>query len=235
MIILSLETSTQNFSLAVSEDEKILMKRSLHLPKILDSSIIPAIDQTLKNLKLTVSDCDGFAVGLGPGSFTSLRVGLAAVKGLAFATGKSVVGLSSLDILAMNVFDVSCDEICVILDAKRNLLYGCLYRKKGESLKRTSEYLLIPLDELLDRVHGRTLFVGDGVGLYKQDIEKAYAAAARKRKTSCAPFFAPEKFWFPQASQLSLLAYGRFLKNEYDDIRTLTPIYLYPTDCQVKK
>ena len=202
---------------------------------MLDESIIPAVEQIFKDSKLTLGDVDGFAIGLGPGSFTSLRVGLSTVKALAMATGKPIVGIPSLDALALNVVDESCDEIATIVDARRNLLYACIFKKQRGGLKRTSDYLLTNVADFLNHVGGTTLFVGDGVALYREHIEQAYKEAARKRKTPCRAVFADKNDWLPQAKKLSVLAHRRFIKKEYDDIDKLVPIYLYPADCQVKK
>jgi tRNA threonylcarbamoyladenosine biosynthesis protein TsaB len=236
MKILTLETSTRQFSLAISEADKVLGQRNVRLKKVLSSSIIPGIDQLLKRVKLTFKDIDGFAIGLGPGSFTSLRVGLATVKGFALATGKPVVGIPSLDALARNVKNQECDQICTLVDARRNMVYAAIYEKTG--FKRISEYMLTSLDKVLDQVHGKTLFIGDGLSLYQEAIIEAYKAAAKKRKTSCQALFAKEKLWFPQAAELATIANKRFEQSSnsnFDSIDKLVPLYLYPEDCQVAK
>ena len=172
MNLLSLETSTKNFSLAVSEGEKILASRHFKLTKVLSSSIIPAIDGILKKSGLAVKDLDGFAVGLGPGSFTSLRVGLSTVKGLAFAAGKPIVGISSLDVLAMNAPVEAGAQICVIADARRSLVYSCFYRRSHNNLERISEYSLTGIEEVLKKIKEPTFFIGDGIPLYREIILK---------------------------------------------------------------
>src|SRR3989338_9976041 len=110
MNILALDTSTKQFSLAVSVKGKIVAQRNIVLKKVLSSSIIPTIDQMLKRLKMTFKDIDGFVVALGPGSFTSLRVGLSTVKAFALATAKPVLGIPSLDALAQGVQSQSAGQ-----------------------------------------------------------------------------------------------------------------------------
>ena len=172
MKILSLETSTKNFSLAVSCDQKILASRHFKLTKVLSSSIIPAIDGILKKSGLALKDLDGFAVGLGPGSFTSLRVGLSTVKGLSFVTGKPIVGISSLDVLAMNAPVEAGASICVIGDARRNLVYSCVYRRTEKGLERVNEYSLTGMEEVLKKIKEPTFFSGDGIPLYREIIRE---------------------------------------------------------------
>lgn len=233
MNILSIDTSTKNFSLAVSKDGRVLRYRNIYLDKILESSIIPAIEDILKAAKIRFLDLDGFAVGLGPGSFTSLRVGLSTIKAFALSTGKPVVGVSSLEAVAANVLGEDCDEICVVMDARRNLLYACVYEEREGLLSPKSKPMLISLDDLLDRVKGRTLFVGDAVTLVR-DAVKAKYRQANSKKNSYASLFADDKAALPQAKKISMLAYGRFCKKEYDDSSRLVPVYLYAQDCQVQ-
>jgi len=235
MRLLSLETSTKCFSLAVTAGDKVLCCQDLVLDKVLADAIVPAIRKILEKAKVPLAKIDGFAVGLGPGSFTSLRVGVATVKALAFATQKPIVGIPSLDVIALNVAQEKCDEICVIVDARRDLVYSALYKFQAGKLKRTADPSLTSLPDVLDKVKGRTLFIGDGIVLYREEIERLYAQAAAKKPTGCQPVFSPEKFWYPQAENLAKLALPRFAKKKYDEANKLVPLYLYPMDCQVQK
>lgn len=224
MNLLAIDTSTKHFSLAIVKDGKVLRYRSIVLKRVLSDSIMPAIQGILRKVGLTLAKIDGFAVGLGPGSFTSLRVGLATVKGLAFATRKPVVGIPSLDVLALNVKEDG--QVCVVCDAKRNMVYACLYQKKGDTLKRKSKYLLTEIENVLKQIKGEVTFVGDGVPLFREAIEKAAGIKAR---------FAGEKQMYPQARHLATLALKRFESKEHDAPETLVPLYLYPEDCQVQR
>ena len=238
MNLLAIDTSTKHFSLAVAKDGKTLRHRGLFLEKVLSDSIMPAIQDILKKAGLTLAQLDGFAVGLGPGSFTSLRVGLSTVKGLAFALQKPVVGISSLDVLALNAEPcfagrnperrrrISGDgQICVACDAKRNMVYACLYQKKGGVLKRKSKYLLTEIKNVLKQIKGETTFIGDGVPLFREAIENA---------AGIKPRFAGEKQMYPQAKHLAALAFKRFEAKEHDAPERLVPLYLYPEDGQVQ-
>src|SRR3989338_5093578 len=100
MYFLSIEPSTKVFSLALSDGRRVLRYRNMTVDKVLEHSIIPAVDRLLASAGVPFKKLDAFAVGLGPGSFTSLRVGLATVKAFAMATGKPVVGVPSLDVIA---------------------------------------------------------------------------------------------------------------------------------------
>lgn len=225
MNLLSIDTSTKKLSLAISRDEKVLKFRNVQLDRPLSSSIMPSIKKILRDSQIPLARLDGFAVGLGPGSFTSLRVGLSTVKGLAFALRKPVVGIPSLDILAMNIQEDDA-RVCALCDARRDLVYACLYDKRGMALKRKSEYLLVNIQEVLKQIRGEVVFVGDGIELFKDDI---------KRAKGITPKFADKKHMFPEARSLASLAIKRFQKQKYDNIDKLIPLYLYPDHCQIKK
>ena len=103
MYFLSFETSGKIFSLAINKDEKVLRYRNLKTAFVLEDSILPAMDKILDSAGIRFTRIDGFAVALGPGSFTSLRVGLAMVKAFAMSTAKPVVGIPTLDIIASGI------------------------------------------------------------------------------------------------------------------------------------
>ena len=225
MNILALETSTKHFSLAVSSGGKVIAAREIELKTVLSDAIIPAIEHILKKSKLTLEKIDGFAVGLGPGSFTSLRVGLSTVKALAFVTKKPVVGISSLDVLAAGVQEKGEEQICTIIDARRNLLYACLFQKKGDALKKKTPYLLCSIDELLKKIDCPTIFVGDGI------VTTNSLDGKKEQQVS----FVDKKLWYPQAADLARLSEKKFQEKKFDNPETLIPLYLYPDDCQVGK
>ena len=229
MNILAIDTSTKHLSLAVLKGGKLCAAQELVLDKVLSDSIIPSIDRTLKRAKLTLDAVDGFAVGLGPGSFTSLRVGLSTIKGFCLALGKKVVGLSSLDVIAHNVSATPLQDICVITDARRNMVYAAVFRSEKGGLKRVGPYHLLEIKDLFPKITKDTIFVGDGIALYRAVIETYFA------KTRRAVSFAQESLWRPKAEKLALLARERFAKKRTDDINTLVPLYLYREDCQVKR
>ncbi len=229
MNILAIETSTKHFSLAVLKNDKLCVKQDVMLDKVLSDSIIPAIDGTLKKAKLSFSEVDGFAVGLGPGSFTSLRVGMSTIKGFCLASGKKVVGVSSLDLIACNVLPASQRDICVIVDAKRAMVYAAIFRLGKSGLTRIGKYRLLEIKDLLPQIKKNTTFVGDGIALYREAIEAYFA------KTKIHITFEQESLWLPKAEHLAFLALDRFKKKKDDNINKLLPLYLYPEDCQVRR
>lgn len=229
MKILSLETSSRIFSLAISSGLSILFYQESKLERTLSDSMIPLIDASLKDARLSLKDFHGFAIGLGPGSFTSLRIGLSTIKGFCFALDKPAIGVSSLDVIAQEVKNFYSGQVCVLTDAKRQMVYSALYTVSSEGIKRQGAYQLSALSDCLKKIKGECFFVGDGSLLYQQQIEGYFRKKNKNISFSC------DKFLSPKASFLSEIALQRFLKKETDDIRTLMPLYLYPQDCQVRR
>ena len=233
MKILYLDTSSKFLSLAVGRDDKVLARAHRKLDRKHSLQLVPLIDKVLKKAKVPLKKLDGFCVSKGPGSFTGLRIGITVIKGLAFVLRKPVVAIPSLDILAENIKKVKApkkkplpDEICPIVDARQNKVYACLYKAANGKIRRKSRYLLLSMEELLNKLKGEILFLGDGIALYCEEIKK------NKR---IKPVFAEEKLWYPKASAAVSLALERFSAGKAEDVNSLVPFYLYPRECQIKK
>jgi len=231
MKILSLDTSSNHFSLALIDGKKVLALKTVKNDRVLSSKIIPALESLFKKAGLAPEGIDGIAVGLGPGSFTSLRVGVSTVKGLAFALEKPLIGVPSFDSVAHEVRHVDEDQVCVVSDAKRGLVYAAVYEWKNGSPIRVSDFLLLDLGTLLASACGKVAFTGDGLSIYKDEIAKA----GKRKGSKFNPVFLDEKFWYPSAKRIAELAAVRFKNQETDNINTLVPLYLYPQDCQVRR
>ncbi len=229
MKILAVDTSTRHLSIALTDGDKPLASRNVRPQKDLSLTITFDIERVLQKANVFLHDIEGFVVGLGPGSFTSLRVGLSMMKAFIMVTEKPVVGVPSLDVIAMNVRAKKPVSVCVISDARRGLFYACLYEKKESGLVRKSEHLLKPIDEVMTYLEGETVFVGDGIPLCRDRIVEV----SRFPSSHFSPRFEPEKHWLPKATELARLGYQRLLRGERDKIETLAPLYLYPEDCQV--
>ena len=171
MNILAMDTSSTKLSLAVARNGTVLTYRNFPANKSLSTSIIANIDKVLNNVHLSLDKIDGFAVGLGPGSFTGLRVGLATLKGLAFANNKPVIGISSLDIIANGIKSSDKDQhICVITDARRNLVYWAVFKKVNGQLTKVVPYRLGSIDQVCQEITYDVIFVGVAVKIYKSQI-----------------------------------------------------------------
>jgi tRNA threonylcarbamoyladenosine biosynthesis protein TsaB len=171
-----------------------------------------------------VDDIDYFACGLGPGSFTGIRVGMATIKGLAWSLKKPLIGISTLDIIARNA-NIADGYIAPLIDAKRNLIYASIYRIKNNTLKRTAPYMLLTKEELFKKVKDNTVMFGDAIGLYTEDILRNIKGAVILGK----------EYWYPKAHNIVNLARERIKENKLDSAYKVQPVYLYPKECQIRK
>ncbi len=224
MNILAIDTSTKYFCLVIAKDKDILVRYHKPLGRELSRLIIPIIDKCLKKTGLALKDIDFLAVGLGPGSFTGLRIGLATIKGFALALKKPVIGINSLDVLAYSAGDEDKD-ICPLVDAKRALVYSAIYRKDGANRRRKSRYLLVGINELLGYIKKETVFLGDAIMLYRVKIDNRLRQKA---------YFEKEDNWYPRPEFLLALALEKIKNKEFKDAVKIVPLYLYPKDCQVR-
>ena len=175
MKILALETSAKAVSAAVTEDGKILCSGYQDTGLTHSRTLMPIVEHLLKNTGLSVTDMDAIAVAAGPGSFTGIRIGIAAAKGLAFAADKPCIGVSTPAAMARNV--AFCDGLIICaMDARRNQIYNALFEAKNGTLTRLTPDRAIALAELAEELRtdprSKTI-VGDGAKLCLQFLEEA--------------------------------------------------------------
>jgi tRNA threonylcarbamoyladenosine biosynthesis protein TsaB len=225
MRILGIDTSTKFLCIGAFDGLKIYEYR-LNLGIGHDIFLIEHIQRVLMALKIELKDLDYLAVGIGPGSFTGLRIGLSTIKGLGLVINKKIIDISTLDIIAYNALESDRGlYICPILDARRGFLYTTLYKKDNFSLKRLFPYRLLKINDLIKMVPQETIFLGDGLNLYKQTI-------GSEIKNS---IILDEDFFWPRGTNIIRLAVERIKKNRFTAINKIKPIYLYPKECQVWK
>ena len=135
MKVLALETSAKAVSAAVTEDGKVLASGYQDTGLTHSRTLMPIVEHILKNTDLTVQDCDVIAVAAGPGSFTGIRIGVSAAKGLAFAADKPAVGVSTLAAMARNVAWMDGLVVCA-MDARRQQVYNALFQAENGRLTR---------------------------------------------------------------------------------------------------
>ena len=147
MKLLSIDTSSQSASCAISEDGKLLGEFFTNINLTHSQTILPMVHDLLEHTRTTLSQMDGFAVTTGPGSFTGLRIGLSAVKGMAHALGKPCVGVSTLETMAYQFQGQRC-LVAPVLDARCAQVYTALFRWEGNTITRLAEDQAIPIQQL---------------------------------------------------------------------------------------
>lgn len=163
MRILAVDTSAVCAAVAVTDEEKILSESQTNTGLTHSRTLMPMIDSTLKNAEISLDSIDFFACSAGPGSFTGIRIGVAAIKGLCDATGKSCIPVSTLEALAYNLLGRSCTAVSV-MDARCNQVYCGIFKVEGESVTRLTPDEAIRIDDLGQKLteYENVIFVGDG-------------------------------------------------------------------------
>ncbi len=173
MKILALETSAVTASAAVTEDERLLSQSFQNSGLTHSATLMPMVSDLLKNTGLALKDMDVIAVAAGPGSFTGVRIGVAAAKGLAWPEDKPCAPCSTLESMAWQCAHVG-GEICAAMDARRNQVYCARFRAEGGALIRLTEDRAMGLDELAAEVRAAAALqalVGDGAHLVRAALE----------------------------------------------------------------
>jgi tRNA threonylcarbamoyladenosine biosynthesis protein TsaB len=225
MRVLGIDTSTSCGSIGLIEDERILCEYSLEGKASHSERVLKTIDRVLEDSGVSIGDIDGLVISIGPGSFTGLRIGVSAVKGLAFATGKPVAGVSTLDALAQNVR--YCPYlICPLLDARKGEVYTALYQDTGKDgfVKLAPEMAIKPAD-LLEKINEETLFLGNGVYPYGDLIRHKLRGMAH---------IAASPFNFIHGAIVAQLGRQNLKKGEYLDLEEFTPKYLRKSEAELK-
>ncbi|MFH1381034.1 MAG: tRNA (adenosine(37)-N6)-threonylcarbamoyltransferase complex dimerization subunit type 1 TsaB, partial [Candidatus Omnitrophota bacterium] len=204
---------------AISENGKILdsFKDSGDLKH--SDLLIPTMDKLFKNLSMRLKDIDIIALSVGPGSFTGLRIGVAACKAINLALGIPIVSVPTLDVIAYNFMSEKEDQLCPIIDAKKQKVYSAIYEKP--KFKRTTGYMLKNIEDIVRMIRRPTAVFGDGAELYKEELKKNTFMRIANRP------------WQPQVEALSKIGYEKALKKEYANPDKLVPMYLHSQYCQI--
>jgi tRNA threonylcarbamoyladenosine biosynthesis protein TsaB len=159
-------------SVAILDQETVEVELTAETGKNHTETCLVAVESILKISKLQPSEIDLFACTIGPGSFTGLRAGIGTIKGLAFSFEKPVVGVSSLDALAVNVQGFG-RKICSIIDARKKELYAAFYEpvQRDIPVRKGPESVLSP-EALADLIRDEVVFVGDGVYACRHFLEE---------------------------------------------------------------
>ena len=262
MKVLGLDTSTSCGSVGLIDDERIISEYLLDIPVTHSERLLGAIELVLREAHCAMEDLDGWAISLGPGSFTGLRIGVSTVKGLAFATQKPVAGISTLDVLASQISPTPF-LICPILDARKGEVYTAFYRYDERIvLRRLSAYRAIKPEVLVKQflmsgispsnhedaphplpspsrgegegggenlfsmqMEEKTIFIGDGVRTYADYLRDALPSFA---------IFPPPSLHVPHGAVVARLGLERLRKGDVLDLSTFTPIYVRPSEAEMK-
>jgi tRNA threonylcarbamoyladenosine biosynthesis protein TsaB len=226
MIILGIDTSTKSGSVAILKDEELLAEATLHRNKTHSERLLPSIKYILKECDLNLNALDALAVTTGPGSFTGLRIGLSTLKGLGWALEKPLLGISTLHALACNI-PYTTQKICPILDARKKEVYTALFSSKDGEVIRETEDMVIDPSELMKKLKGKIIFLGDGVRTYGSFIENNW-------KQKAPLLFAHETLWNIHASNICRLGEIALKEGKNKNAGEINLNYIRPSEAELK-
>lgn len=216
MLMLGFESSAKAASAAVCGENGLIAQYYQNSGLTHSRTLLPMAEDMLKNLDMTLADVDVIAVAHGPGSFTGVRIGVSVVKGLAWASEKPVVGVSTLEAMAWN--GLSAGEgalICCAMDARRGQLYNALFEIRGGKPVRLCDDRAIDAGELasdLKNFKKKAFVIGDGAALCYNALEKAGLAGV----------LSPEPLRFQSAYGVCMAAMDKIPGSVHE----LLPVYL---------
>jgi tRNA threonylcarbamoyladenosine biosynthesis protein TsaB len=217
MRVLAVDTSTMAGGVALVDGDRVVGESLLDVRTTHSERLMLAVDRALGDAGWPPASLDGLAVAIGPGSFTGLRIGLAAVKGLAFALKRPVAAVPTLDAMAAQLPWAS-RPVCPILIARRDEVYASLYRWNGAAMQREWDYLAIAPSALAARLTEPVLGVGDGVA----SVTSPWITGIRPMRRG------------PMAAVVAWLGAERLRRGDVAPAE-LIPLYLRPPEAELRR
>jgi tRNA threonylcarbamoyladenosine biosynthesis protein TsaB len=211
-IILNIETATKNCSVSIAKDGEVIAIKELNNGNYSHAEVLhPFILNVLEEVNLTSKEIDAVAVSKGPGSYTGLRIGVSAAKGLCFAFDKPLISIKTLESLA-HAISVDNGIIVSMLDARRMEVYAAVFNNNFEKIRDIKAEIIDEnsFSEYLEV--GKVTFLGDGAHKCKEVITHKNAV------------FVDDKF--PSAKEMAKLSYDKYKKNDIEDVAYFEPFYL---------
>ena len=223
MKILAIDTSTASGSIALLEDNQLIAETTTHIQKTHAERLLPSIKNLFDTIGARIEEVDGFALTTGPGSFTGLRIGLSTIKGLAWSLNKPVVGVSTLEAMAMNI-PYADKPICPVLDARKKEVYAGIYKFQDAECSCIMPDTAISPTALIERIQEPTIFIGDGIQVFKSQILNLKSQI----------LIAPLHLWPVKAFNIGMLSLQRFRRGEVISPENIKLNYLRPSEAEVK-
>lgn len=219
MKILALDSSGLVASVAVVEDENLLAEYTVNYKKTHSQTLLPMLDEIGKMIDLDLKSIDAIAIASGPGSFTGLRIGSATAKGLGLALDKPVIGISTVEALAYNLYDTQ-SLICPVMDARRNQTYTGIYAFEEGKFQEISGPEATGIEDIIEKLNTigkKVIFLGDGVPVFREIIKESLKV----------PYsFAPAHLNKQRAGAVGALGCKYFAEGKIESAREHQPEYL---------
>jgi tRNA threonylcarbamoyladenosine biosynthesis protein TsaB len=211
-IILNIETATKNCSVSLAKNGEILAIKELNNGNYSHAEVLhPFIDDILKEAKVDTNQIDAIAVSKGPGSYTGLRIGVSAAKGLCFALNKPLISIDTLTSLSYTI-SINDGVIVPMLDARRMEVYAAIFDKKHQLIREIKAEIIDENSFSEELSKGKIYFLGDGSQKCKEIITHNNAV------------FVDDKF--PSAKEMAQLSYDKHKKSDIENVAYFEPFYL---------
>lgn len=220
--VLAIDTSARATSTAIVDESGVLALHTSNAGLTHSQALMPMVDSVIKSAGLSVADIDCFSCAVGPGSFTGLRIGIGAIKGLSFATGKPCCGVSTLAGLALNLRGFE-GLICAVMDARCNQVYHALYNSKGEDMELLCADSPLSIEELYESLSLRAENDGKSIFLVGDGADLCYNKLRGKISSLILPV---QLLRFQNATSIGRLALERLQRGETESAASLMPVYL---------
>lgn len=224
MRILAVDTATEVCGVAIMIDGRLAVESITSQGLAHARGLMVNIRAALAQADMPLDTVDGFVASVGPGSFTGLRIGISTIKGLVAATGKPLVGISTLAVLAHQAPE-EAQWVCAMIDARRSEVYWSLYYRGDCGFQRTCDEQAGRAERVLDTLKDPCLFIGNGAQRYATNILESARHPV---------MFADEKRNTLGPGTLARLGMQRFEQGLYEDPHRFGPVYLRKSDAQKK-
>lgn len=224
-VILAIDTATKGCTVSLTRggiaDGEVIGLQILNNDLTHSRRLLTTIDDVMVKGGIEWSQIDGIAVGLGPGSFTGLRIGMATARGLVASAGVPLLGISTLDALAVGCLPVETKRVCSVIDARKKEVYAAFYSQDSDGCPvRDGDILAISPQGLAAMIESPVVFVGDGVITYREQFVEMLGDKA---------VFAPAHLHIPNGTAIGLLAHDQLLNPP----EFLAPLYVRASDAEL--
>jgi tRNA threonylcarbamoyladenosine biosynthesis protein TsaB len=223
MRILAVDTSTLAEGVALMESNRVLCDLRVDVPASHAPRLLTLIHQALSLTSASLESIDVFAASQGPGSFTGLRIGMATLMGLGHALQRDVIGVDSLEALAMKAWWTPY-QVGALLDARKGEVFGALFRGTASGLRRVTPNLVISPIAFCAKIIEPTLLLGTGVDVYRGVWERHLGSLA---------IFAPPWLSMPCSVEVGALAFNQATTGPGGPRAALRPVYVRPSEAEV--
>jgi tRNA threonylcarbamoyladenosine biosynthesis protein TsaB len=223
MRILAVDTSTLAEGVALMESGRVLCDLRVVVPASHASRLLTLIHQALSLTSVPLSSIDVLAASQGPGSFTGLRIGIATLMGLGQAMRRQVIGVDSLEALAMKVWPTP-SQIGALLDARKGEVFGALFRGTPMGLSRVTPNLVMSPEAFCARITESTILLGTGADVYRGVWERHLGRFA---------IFAPPWLGMPCSVEVGALAFRQATIGHGGGKAAVRPVYVRPSEAEI--